>query len=75
MYNCALLFVYTIELHKWERALLNPFGSMYMWSDKKKKKKEKKNYVWKSYKRMIRALHKSYVTIALNSTGALPVAK
>lgn len=24
---------------------------------------------------MIRALHKSYVTIALNSTGALPVAK
>lgn len=42
MYNCALLFVYTIELHKWERALLNPFGSMYMWSDKKKKERKKK---------------------------------
>lgn len=41
----------------------------------KKKKERKKNYVWKSYKHMIRALHKSYVTIALNSTGALPVAK
>lgn len=75
MYNCALLFVYTIELHKWERALLNPFGSMYICDQIKKKKERKKNYVWKSYKHMIRALHKSYVHIALNSTGALPVAK
>lgn len=75
MYNCVLLFVYIIELYKWERVLFNFFGSMYMWLDKKKKKKEKKNYVWKLYKYMIRVLYKFYVIIVFNSIGVLLVVK